>query len=245
MNLENYVSKITIDSPVCVVTGGTSGIGNATVGLFNESGYRIATCGRDLERLSQLRSGILADENHNLIANTDLTDPKQRQNFTDEIISKFDTVDVLVNNAAAAPLGPFSELTSETFEDTLSLNIQSVFYLTQVVWRKMIEQGRGVIVNISSLAAVDPFPGFSIYGASKAWMDLMTRALAIEGKDNGIRVCSIRAGAVETPLLRNLFPDFPADQCVSPRAIADSVYACVHEPENYPSGQHFVVTNQP
>ena len=109
----------------------------------------------------------------------------------------------------------------------------------------MIKSGGGTIVNISSLSAVDPFPGFSLYGASKAWMDLMTLALAAEGEEHKVRVCSIRPGAVETPLLRGLFPDFPADQCVSPQQVAKMVLGCVQEPQKYPSGKFFPVTNQP
>ena len=101
------------------------------------------------------------------------------------------------------------------------------------------------IVNVSSLSAIDPFPGFSLYGASKAWVDLLTEALATEGKECGIRVCSVRPGAVETPLLRGLFPDFPSDQCVSPDAVAEIILGCVASPEKFPSGGHFEVTTQP
>ena len=108
----------------------------------------------------------------------------------------------------------------------------------------MLGQGGGVIVNVSSLAAVDPFPGFSLYGASKAWMDLLTVALATEGSEKGIRVCSIRPGAVETPMLRSLFPDFPTEQCVSPEAVAERIWGCVSDPQNYESGKAYEVTNQ-
>ena len=116
--------------------------------------------------------------------------------------------------------------------------------MTQVAWKWMMRQGRGVVVNISSLAAVDPFPGFSLYGASKAWLDLLTVALAAEGAEHGIRVYSIRPGAVETPLLRNLFPDFPADQCVSPHDVARQVWKCVDLPEKFASGSAFDVSVQ-
>ena len=234
-NLENQ--------PVCVVTGGTSGIGNAVVRLFADNSYRIATCGRNPERLASLNDTIATADGH-LIQSVDLSDMQQTQRFGQQTLEHFDRVDVLVNNAAVAPLGPLEDITQSTFEEMLNINIRSTFYLTQKFWPRMKRQGRGVVVNISSLAAVDPFPGFSIYGASKAWIDLMTVALSAEGKDSNVRVCSIRAGAVETPLLRGLFPDFPADQCVSPEQVAQSVFNCVQQPENFPSGQHFVVTNQ-
>ncbi len=234
------MSEIQQNAPVCLVTGGTSGIGRATVKKFQQQGYRIATCSRHSDQLEQLQ----LDANHHFVSVLDLQDIAQTINFATETITKFGRIDVLVNNAASAPLNAFVEIRSEAFESMLNLNVRSTFYLTQTIWKQMLEQGRGVIVNISSLAAVDPFPGFSIYGASKAWIDLMTTALAAEGKDEGIRVCSIRAGAVETPMLRGLFPDFPADQCVSAETIAESVYACAHDPNAHPSGQHFVVAKQ-
>lgn len=229
--------------PVCVVTGGTSGIGNALVRLFANNNYRIATCGRDPERLAQLKKELHPPGRH-MIESVDLSVAEQTLQFGQHVLEKFGRVDVLINNAATAPLSPFEEIQASTFEELLNVNVRSTFYLTQLLWSPLKQQGRGVVVNISSLAAIDPFPGFSIYGASKAWLDLMTVALSAEGQQQNIRVCSIRAGAVETPMLRGLFPDFPADQCVGPDQVAQTVWECVRSPENFPSGNHFVVTNQ-
>ena len=233
----------TSEPPVCVVTGGTSGIGNATAKLFASHGYRIATCGRNVESIAQVQRDLSPRTGH-WVSQVELSDIKQTQTFATKTIERFGQVDVLVNNAAAAPLAPFTEIDSTTFESLVDTNLRSSFYLTQTVWRKMLEQGRGVVINISSLAAVDPFPGFSIYGASKAWLDLLTTALASEGEPNGIRTYSVRAGAVETPLLRGLFPDFPADQCVSPEQVADKIWQLVSEPGDVQSGEHIVVANQ-
>ena len=144
-----------------------------------------------------------------------------------------------------APLDKFEQISADTFESLVNVNVRAGFYLTQKAWQQMIESGGGTIVNISSMSAIDPFPGFSLYGASKAWMDLLTQSLAAEGEPHSIRICSIRPGAVETPLLRGLFPDFPADQCVPPERIAQMVLGCVQDPQKYPSGQFFPVTNQP
>jgi len=231
--------------PVCIVTGGTSGIGLAAVRLFARQGYRIATCGRDAERLQSLSAELNdSDAFHlaHIVEQVDLDDVGQTRQFATKVIEQFQQVDLLVNNAAMSPLSPFEEIEAATFEQTLNTNIRSPFYLTQQIWPQMQKQGRGVVVNISSLAAIDPFPGFSIYGASKAWLDLVTTALKAEGEENGIRVYSIRAGAVETPMLRNLFPDFPAEQCVSPEDIANTIAACVNN--EHKSGSHVVVANQ-
>lgn len=237
--------------PVCLVTGGSSGIGLATARLFAGEGYDVGICGRDEAKLAAAEKQILqsaSESSHEvecLVVVADLTDVNQARKFINQSLDRFSRIDVLVNNASVAPLGSFEEITEETFEATINVAIRSLFYGTQIVWEKMKNQGSGVVVNISSLSAVDPFPGFSLYGACKAWLDLMTHALAGEGKDHGLRVCSIRPGAVETPMLRGLFPDFPADQCVAPQQIADAVWGCVNDPVAYPSGQAFPVTNQP
>lgn len=237
------------ESPVCIVTGGTSGIGLATAKLFASAGYRIASCGRDEKRLAAAESEIQATGVDCLFAKADMTDTKQAVEFANQAIETFGRVDVLVNNAGMAPLAPFDELTAQTFESAINLNVRSVFYVTQVVWRQMKKQelnekGRGVVINISSLAAIDPFPGFSIYGSTKAWLDLMSQALAAEGKDEGILVYSIRPGAVETPMLRGLFPDFPAAECVQPRDIAQKALDIVLKPAEFETGKAYNVTNQ-
>ena len=246
----------TNSTPVCLITGGSSGIGLATAKRFAEAGYHIAICGRRPEALEaanvQITTAGKVHEIRCFHQVVDLNHTDQAQQFGKQALQHFGNVDVLVNNAATAPLAPFEEITVETFESAINTNIRSVFYLTQLIWKHMkdralnapLGQGRGVVVNISSLAAVDPFPGFSLYGSCKAWLDLITFALASEGKELGLRVCSVRPGAVETPMLRGLFPEYPADQCVEPEEIAAAVWGCVNEPEQYPSGAAFAVTNQ-
>lgn len=239
--------------PVCLITGGSSGIGLATAQRFALEGFNLSFCGRDASKLNRARETILESIDKILPSDSpmecltvqaDLNHVDEARHVANETIEHFGRIDVLVNNAANAPLAPFEEISEEAFESTININLRSLFYLTQIVWKQMKQQGRGVVVNISSLSAVDPFPGFSLYGACKSWLDLMTVALADEGKESGLRVCSIRPGAVETPLLRGLFPDFPNDQCVQPAEVAQVVWDCVNDPTNFPSGQAFPVTNQ-
>lgn len=234
-------------APVCLITGGTAGIGLATAHRFAREGHRVAICGRNAERLEKAVGGLRAAfpdlECRGYLA--DLEEPARATALFDAVLDQFGRIDVLVNNAGFAPLAPFGEIETDQFELTLNVNIRSVFYLTQAVWNQMTALGGGVIVNISSLAAIDPFIGFSIYGSSKAWLDLLTVALAAEGEPRKIRTYSIRPGAVETEMLRGLFPDFPADQCVAPEEIADQVWACVERPADFASGSHIPVTRQP
>lgn len=236
------------DRPGCLITGGSAGIGLATAKLFARQGYNLMICGRDSERLDRALDEIQEpiDDTRKLLSVTcDLGKSGTAKILATTAVEKLGRVDVLVNNAAVAPLAAFEDIQPEVFEEAIEVNLKSPFYLTQEIWRHMKSQGRGVVINISSLAAIDPFPGFSLYGSTKAWIDLMTTALAAEGKEHGLRVYSIRPGAVETAMLRGLFPDFPADQCVSPADIANKIWQCVSQPNEHESGQHYAVTNQP
>ena len=226
---------------VCIVTGGSSGIGLATAARFVKEGYRVSICGRRSEALNKAVSQLGNPESVVSVCG-DIGQASTRQELVKQTLEKFGRIDVLVNNAGAAPLGDFATIDEGTFDSVLDTNVKAVFSLTQSIWPILLNNGGGSVVNISSMAAIDPFPGFSIYGASKAWIELFSKAIAGEGTDHSIRVCCIRPGAVETDLLRGLFPDFPADQCVSPKEIADRVWACVSDPENHPSGEAFTVS---
>jgi len=238
-----------IQEPVCLITGGSSGIGLATARKFYESGYRVSICGRSQQRLDEaarlISNNTLVDSKRLFTVVSDLDQAGHAKAFAQQSLEHFGRIDVLVNNVGIAPLSPFGAITEDTFEQLININVRSNFYLTQLAWNTMVKQGGGTIVNVSSLAAVDPFVGFSTYGASKAWLDLLTHSLAQEGKDLNIRVCSVRPGAVETPLLRGLFPDFPAEQCVSPEAVATLIWKCVDLPADYPSGSAFPITADP
>ena len=232
------------DRPVCLVTGGSSGIGLATAIRFARENYNLVICGRDRTKLQAAQAEIVA---HRVMCEPvlfDMADGAPRAGDVAQMaIENFGRIDVLVNNAACAPFAPFQELTSEQFEQTVDLNIRAAFYLTQRAWILMRsamasgQQSRGVIINISSMAALDPFPGFSIYGASKSWIDLITQALAVEGKECGIQTFSVRPGAVETPLLRTLFPDFPDADTIQPADVAELIWGLCQPSMAYCSGQ--------
>lgn len=231
---------------VCLISGGSSGVGLATAIIFAKAGSRVAICGRDQTRLSEAHDKIVAvsSDESVLALEMDMSTADGAQQFVQEAIKQFERVDLLVNNAALAPLAPLDEMTDANIDTCIDLNIRGVYYATRTAWRQMKEQGSGLVVNISSQAAVDPFPGFSMYGATKAWIELFTVALAGEGREHGIRSYCIRPGAVETPMLRGLFADFPSEQCVSPEEIADAIkVACSDEMKNS-SGQIIKVSRQ-
>lgn len=232
--------------PVCVITGGSSGIGLATAGEFAVRGYRLALCGRDPARLERAQTELRKRQADGCgfqdvrVWAIDLTEPDVPLKFLRAAYQVMGRLDVLVNNAGTAPCAPLEQLDDETFDRLLQLNVRAVFQLTREAVRLMRDQALdrdAVIVNVSSLASVDPFPGFSAYGASKAWVELFTQAVARETREERIRVFAVRPGAIETPLLRQVFPEFPAEQTLPPEAVAQ-VIGRLCEPEfRYCSGE--------
>jgi 3-oxoacyl-[acyl-carrier protein] reductase len=127
------------------------------------------------------------------------------------------------------------------FDAMAGVNIRGVFYACRAVWPSMMARGGGAIVNISSMAAVDPFPGFAAYGASKCFVEGLTRGLAAEGQRHGIGVWGVGPGAVETEMLRGPFPDFPAERCLQPEEVAETVWLVTQPAWRHTSGQTIYV----
>jgi NAD(P)-dependent dehydrogenase (short-subunit alcohol dehydrogenase family) len=153
------------------------------------------------------------------------------------IAEEFGRIDVLVNNAGVAPHCSVDELDPSLFEMTMAVNCEAVYRACRAVWDVMVQQHDGVIVNISSMSSADPFPGFTLYGASKAWVNAWSKGLADEGRPHGVRVFAVAPGAVETKLLRGVFPQFPADQALAPSDVADVVFALAQPECRHASGQ--------
>ncbi|MCH7526647.1 MAG: SDR family oxidoreductase, partial [Planctomycetes bacterium] len=151
-------------------------------------------------------------------------------------------VDVLINNAGVACTGRIEEFDLANFDRMIAVNVSGVFYASRAVWPIMLKRGGGVIVNISSTVAVDPIPGFAAYGATKNFVEGLTRSLAKEGKKCGIRVYAVGPGAVDTQMLRGPYPDFPADDCLQPEEVAETVFMMTQSACRYSAGQTVYVT---
>ncbi len=226
--------------PVCVVTGGSAGVGLAIAKKFSELGHRLVICARNPETLDKAKLSLTANGRASCeTLSLDLSTPEACEQLVQTACEKFGRVDALVNNVGAAPCAPVDQLSKADFRQALALNVETVFHTTQAVWPIMKEQAGGLIVNISSLASVDPFPGFSVYGACISWVNLFSKATADEGKPHGIRVYSVALGAVETQMLRGLFPDFPDDQTLAPEEVAEFVAGLCSETMTHTTGQTF------
>jgi len=213
------------DQQVAIVTGAGSGIGRAVALALGEEGFRLALVGRDADKLRSTADSVPEA----LLIAADLSEADAALMVVDKTVDRWGRVDVLVNNAGVAPLVPIDETTDTLITETFAINAFAPIRLVASVWPVLRRQESGCVVNVSSMAVADPFPGFSVYAASKGAVDALTRSVINEGRVYGIRAFSVAPGAVETPLLRASFSAqaIPPTATLDPRDVARVVVDCI------------------
>lgn len=226
---------------VGIVTGASRGIGLEVAARLSAAGTAVVLAARHATELCAARDRVAVGGTPCEAVVVDVGTAQGARTLVDTAVRRFGRVDILVNNAGDAPLAPIPDTTDETFERCLRANVASVFYCTRSVWPVMQAAGGGTIVNLSSLAAFDPFTGFAVYGGAKAWVNTFTKAADDEGRPHGIRVFAVAPGAVETRMLRQSFPDFPAAEALAPDDVARVVEACCGTALAHCSGQTLTI----
>ena len=179
-----------------LVTGATSGIGEATVRALVASGWRCVATGRRKERLDALVADLGADKVH--AASFDVRDEAARDEALSGLPEAFSSIDLLVNNAGLA-LGtaPAQEADLDQWKTMIETNVTALASITHKLLPALIER-KGAIINISSVAATYPYPGGNAYGGTKAFVRQFSLGLRADLHGTGVRVCSIEPGMVET-----------------------------------------------
>lgn len=178
---------------VVVITGASQGIGAGLVRGFLGRGYRVVANSRSIQ--PDAASDVLA------IAG-DIADPAVAERVIRGAVEKFGRVDTLVNNAGMFISKPFTEYTADDFTRKLSLNLAGFFYVTQQAVRQMLTQGGGHIVNMTTTLVKQPVKGVpsALASLTKGGLDAVTRSLAIEYAEQGIRVNAVAPGVIKTPM---------------------------------------------
>jgi NAD(P)-dependent dehydrogenase (short-subunit alcohol dehydrogenase family) len=180
-----------------IITGGGSGIGLAIAGRFVNAGIRTIIIGRDLQKLAAAQQEL--GDNCYPITH-DLNDLPTLPELVRQIISRFGQIDILVNNAGINMKKDFQEVTDEEFDNILHTNLKAVFALSREVVKTMLPRRKGNIINISSMASQYGIPKVIAYTASKAAIEGMTRAMAVELSPEGILVNCIAPGFIATEM---------------------------------------------
>jgi NAD(P)-dependent dehydrogenase (short-subunit alcohol dehydrogenase family) len=224
-----------MDGPVAIITGAGRGIGRAVAVELSAAGYRLTLVSRNQDELNEtarLTGG-------GLVAVADVRDPEHVHQVFESTMQAYDGVDAVVHCAGLAPVRSIAEMTVEEWRDVIDTNLSAAFYLCHSAWRIFERQHSGVIVNLSSEAARDPFPGFAAYGAAKAGLNLFGLSAAKEGQKIGVRVHTIAPAAVETAMFRGIVSEaqYPRDKTLSPADVASVVVQCVKGELCHTSGE--------
>ncbi len=225
-----------------IVTGAGSGIGRQTSIQLAAAGYHLVLVSRTRDQLEE--TADLAADATSLsvqcdVTPTDLCDPVATRSLVEKTIDRFGRIDAIANVAGYSPLQPIEETSIEEWESVIDTNLSCVVHLTAEAWPILRKQGGGVIVNVSSMASIDPFPGLSIYAAAKAGLNMFTKCTAREGEPHGIRAVGIAPGAVETPMLRSLFDldAIPHERTLDPKDVARTIRDCITGNRQFESGE--------
>ena len=193
---------MSLQNKVAMVTGASSGIGEATAGALASAGARVAIGARRTDRLAELAGKITADGRGGVTyQKLDVTKREECDAFARATLEKWGAIDILVNNAGLMPLSFFKNLKYDEWDRMIDVNIKGVIYSTAAVIKHMKEKGSGHIINISSVAGRIVFPAGSVYCATKHAVAAFSEGLRQEfSARSGIRVTSIEPGVVDTKL---------------------------------------------
>lgn len=230
-----------------VITGGSKGIGRAICLRFAREGARIIFVHYDPDDLEANKTLELLDK-MNVEARSeklDVSSFRDVEEFFQKVVKDFQRVDVLVNNAGITRDALLMRMSEEQWDQTLQVNLKSVFNCTKAVMRSMIKQRSGRIINISSVVGQIGNIGQSNYGASKAGIMGFTKTVARELASRGITVNAVAPGFINTEMTQKL-PDkakeaflsqIPMGRVGEPDEVADTVYWLASEGTTYVTGQ--------
>jgi len=229
---------------IAIVTGGASGIGLAIARKLSSNDIHTILVGRDKAKLKEAVSGL---GDHSGFFVCDLSNLDEIPGLVQEIIDKYGRIDILVNNAGLHLKKPATKVTDEEFQKVILINQTSAFSLTRSAVRFMIEQGKGCVLNISSMSSIYGIPYVVAYTASKSAIEGMTRALAVELSPMGIRVNCIAPGFIRTNMSslaldndsgrkKKVLSRTPMGRLGKPEEVANAAYFLVSDDASFITG---------
>ena len=205
--------------PSALVTGGSSGIGLAIAQMLAEEGYALTLAGRNLDRLEAAREGLDAS-----VVQADVASEEDCTRLVTEHIALHGGIDVLVNSAGVGIAGTIGDTTTKAWDLQQAVNLRGAFLVTRAALPEL-RLTKGLVVNLASIAGTVPTPGLAAYGATKAALIALTRTLAREESDNGVRATALCPGFVDTPMAA--WSGIPPEEMITTRDCAEIVRALI------------------
>jgi NAD(P)-dependent dehydrogenase (short-subunit alcohol dehydrogenase family) len=223
---------------VAIVTGASSGIGQATAEMLADHGALVTIFARSTESLKT----IAARRKNMLAVPGDVSDPVAVERLFAQTESRFGDCDILVNNAGTTIARRLDKMSVEEWDRVFSVNLRGAFLTSRRALPSMIAKRSGAIVNVASISGVlgpEKFPGFASYNSSKAALIAFSEALAVEIKEFGIRVNCVSPGSVDTKMWKDVSGGAPAD--MTPREVAEVILFLASERSRPINGQNLHV----
>jgi NAD(P)-dependent dehydrogenase (short-subunit alcohol dehydrogenase family) len=212
-----------LEGKVALITGASRGLGRALALAFAREGASLALCARGQESLEQVASELAALGAPVLAVPADVRSTRDLDRLVALTLDRYQRVDILVNNASElgpTPLPYLADYPPPAFDDVLQVNLVAPFRLTQALIGSMLLRDRGVIINVTSDAAVTGYPGWGAYAVSKAALEGLTRTWAVELAQTGVRIYAVDPGDMDTDMHRTAIPDADPSELARPDDVA-------------------------
>ena len=230
--------SVDLKGRTALVTGSTSGIGEAAAIALAARGAHVLVVGRNAERAEQIVAKIEGNRGRSSFRLTTLGDLESARDLVGWATEAGDGhVDILVNNAGVAIAGPSDAATEAEFDETFAVNVKVPFFLVASLAPAMAERGWGSIVNVSTMVASFGQAGRAMYGASRAALELLTKAWAAEYGPRGVRVNAVAPGPTRTRMMAG----FPEEMVKQVAALAPA--GRVAEPEELAAAIVFLASD--
>jgi NAD(P)-dependent dehydrogenase (short-subunit alcohol dehydrogenase family) len=228
-----------------LITGGSRGLGRALALRLSAEGAKVALVARHQKELDETVNEIRKNGGIAFGIVADVGDKESIYPIVGQAAALAGPVDILINNASTlgpVPLRLIVDTDCEDFERALQVNTVGPFRLIKAVAGSMVLRQSGVIVNISSDAAVEAYPSWGVYGASKAALDHLTRIAALELADTSVRLISVDPGEMNTRMHADAMPDADPNGLQSPDVIAEKIVTMIRQSNGITNGSRLIAS---